>query len=61
MIDRKWFVPTEGMTIPDPHTKAICPPEGQWVDASSEYWIRRALDGGGTLADSPPPGTEAHE
>jgi hypothetical protein len=57
MQDRKWFLPNEGMTIPDPHTQKPCPGSGQWVAASDEYWIRRELDGGGRLLDGPPPGS----
>lgn len=54
MTDRKWFTPAPGMTIPDPHTRAICPPEGMWVAADDAYWIRRSIDGGGALSDGPP-------
>lgn len=56
MIERKWFVPAEGMAIPDPATHQVAPPKGMWVNGADEYWLRRALDGGGTLLDAPPPG-----
>jgi len=61
MQHRKWFLPTAGMEIPDPHTRQICPPGGKWVAASDEYWIRRELDGGGRLLDAPLPGSAEHD
>ncbi|MBR2813474.1 MAG: hypothetical protein IKE60_02405 [Reyranella sp.] len=59
MSERKWFVPTEGMSIIDPATRQVVPPEGKWVFASDEFFLRRELDGGGKLSDTPPPGAEA--
>ena len=61
MQDRKWFLPADGMTIPDPHTREVCPAQGKWVSASDDYWIRRGLDGGGTLLAAPPAGAEADD
>ena len=58
MSDRKWFTPAEGMTIPDPQTRRIVPAKGQWVMATDEFYIRREMDGGGTLTDAPPPGVD---
>lgn len=53
-MERKWFTPADGMTIPDSHTGRICPPGGMWVGAHDEYWQRRAADGGGVLTDEGP-------
>ena len=58
MTDRKWFTPAEGMTIPHPHTRLVVPAKGQWVHATDEFFIRREMDGGGTLSDAPPEGAE---
>ena len=55
MSDRHWFVPTAGMSIIDPATRQVVPPEGKWVFAADEFFLRRALDGGGTLSPSPAP------
>lgn len=35
MIDRKWFVPAAGMSIPDPVTHQVSPPAGMWVTRSA--------------------------
>lgn len=53
MVDRKWFTPAEGMSIVHPQTRITVPAEGQWVHANDEYFIRRELDGTGTLSDAP--------
>ena len=58
MIERKWFVPAEGMAIPDPVTRQIAPPQGMWVNGADDYWLRRELDGGGLLLAEAPEGTE---
>ncbi len=55
MHPRKYFTPAEGLQIPDPATRKIVPPEGQWVYASS-YWQRRVLEGSGQLEDQAPAG-----
>jgi hypothetical protein len=55
-MEKKWFTPAEGMTIPDPQTGRVCPPTGMWVAIHDEYWQRRAEDGGGTLSDDGPGG-----
>ena len=54
MTDRKWFVPREGLSIVDPQTRRIVPPEGQWVRVTDEYYVRREGDGDGALSDAPP-------
>jgi hypothetical protein len=46
------------MTIPDPLTQRIVPAKGQWVMATDEFFIRREMDGGGALTDTPPPGVD---
>ena len=58
MIDRKWFVPAQGMEIPDPVTRQVSPPNGMWVNGADDYWQRRQLDGGGELLAEPPVGAE---
>lgn len=58
MIERKWFVPAEGMAIPDPTTRQVAPPKGMWVNGADDYWLRRVLDGGGDLLAEPPAGAE---
>ncbi|MCW5737363.1 MAG: DUF2635 domain-containing protein [Enhydrobacter sp.] len=55
-----WFTPAEGMTIPDPATRRVCPPGGMWVPAHDEFWQRRALDGGGTLTETAPEGGDGN-
>jgi hypothetical protein len=56
MTDRKWFKPAEGLSIVDPNTRRIVPPQGQWVRATDEYFINRARDLDGELTDHAPPG-----
>lgn len=56
MIDRKWFVPAAGMSIPDPVTHQVSPPGGMWVNGADDYWQRRVLDGGGELLAEAPAG-----
>lgn len=56
MSDRKWFTPAPGLKIVDPTTREVVPESGKWVFASDEYYMRRELDGGGTLSAAPPAG-----
>ena len=61
MNARNWFVPAEGLAIPDPHTRTVCPPAGKWVAVTDEYYIRRATDGDGQLLEKAPDGVDAAE
>lgn len=62
MADRKWFTPgtveIDGKPVParivDPQTKTEVPAKGKWVAAGDEFFVRRALDGDGTLSDAAP-------
>jgi hypothetical protein len=54
MTDRKWFVPRAGQPVLDPATLKPIPPEGAWVGAHDEYFVRRETDGDGCLFDAPP-------
>ena len=54
MNARKWFVPADGMSIVDPHTRAVCPPAGKWVAMTDEYYVRREIDGDGQLLEQAP-------
>lgn len=58
-MEKKWFTPAEGMAIVDPQTRTVVPAEGKWVAASNEYFIRRELDGDGTLQDQAPEGADS--
>ena len=61
MNERKWFVPAEGMSIVDPHTRTVCPPAGKWVAVTDEYYVRREIDGDGLLLDEAPAGADETE
>jgi uncharacterized protein YjbJ (UPF0337 family) len=50
-MDKKWFTPKKDHGPICPHTKAPVPALGKWVAASDEFYIRRVLDGDGTLTD----------
>jgi hypothetical protein len=59
MNDRKWFTPTEGLTVIDPLTRQVIPAKGKWIGArEAEFYIRRELDGDGTITAAPPDGVE---
>lgn len=48
------FTPKAGLIVRDPATMRPVPAEGQRVRSHTDYWVRRANDGDGTLADHPP-------
>jgi len=62
MTERKWFTPgtveIDGKQVPAriicPHTKTEVPATGKFVDAGDEFYVRRVLDGDGTLSDRSP-------
>lgn len=49
----KYFVPAKGLTVIDPVTAQVVPPEGKRVHEHDEYYVRRVMDGDGEFTAEP--------
>jgi hypothetical protein len=47
------FTPKAGLLVRDPATMRPVPAAGQRVKSHTDYWVRRANDGDGTLGEPP--------